>query len=160
VWRAALTLRFLAGVVDKLDPIDAVRQESLWWSVECSTVVFSWIPTFGQRISSVASEGYCISCGKPFRADILGRCLIWLRQNLSFVIIPLNLPSGACEQQPVMISSTAKSELPVLSQADTFLLLALSHKQTPYPCYFPFPSSPRPSWIWSKASSKVRMNPK
>jgi hypothetical protein len=28
-WRAALTLRFLAGVVDRLDPIDAARQESL-----------------------------------------------------------------------------------------------------------------------------------
>jgi hypothetical protein len=86
-----MIVRFLGEAVDRLDPIGAARQESLCWSVECSTVVFSWISAFGQHIYSVASEGYCISGGKPFRADILDRCLIRLKQNLSFVIIPLKM---------------------------------------------------------------------
>ncbi len=86
-----LALHSIEAVVGRLDPIASGHQVSQWWSVEGSTVVFSWMSTFGQHISSVASEGYCISGGKPFRADILGRCLIWLRQNLSFVIIPLRI---------------------------------------------------------------------
>jgi hypothetical protein len=48
----------------------------------------------------VASEGYCISCGKPFRADFLGSCLIWLRQNLSFVIIPLKIACITSKMSP------------------------------------------------------------
>jgi len=78
-------------VVDTLDPTDVVRREPALWSVESSTVGFSLFSTFGQHRYWVASEGYCISCGKPFRADFLGRCLIRLRQNLSFVIIPLKI---------------------------------------------------------------------
>jgi len=61
-------------VVDTLDPTDVVRREPALWSVECSTVVFSLFSTFGQPMYLVASEGYCISCGKPFRADFLGSC--------------------------------------------------------------------------------------
>ena len=87
-------MRSIGAVVDRLDPSDAVRREPEWWSVACSTVVSSSISTFGQHTCSVASEGYCISCGKPFRADILGRCRILLRQNLSFVIIPLKIGSS------------------------------------------------------------------
>ncbi len=56
--------------------------------------------TNDKHTCSVASEGYCISCGKPFRADILGRCLIRLRQNLSFVIIPLTSASIAASMTP------------------------------------------------------------
>ena len=81
----------LEEAADRLDPTDAARREPQSWSVECSTVVCSLFSTFGQHLYLVASEGYCISCGKPFRADFLGRCLIWLRQNLSFVIIPLRI---------------------------------------------------------------------
>jgi hypothetical protein len=88
-----MIVHFLGEAVDRLDPIGAGHQEPPLWSVECSTVVFSWISAFGQHLYSVASEGYCISCGKPLRADILGRCLIRLKQNLSFVIIPLKIGS-------------------------------------------------------------------
>jgi hypothetical protein len=84
-------IRAIGEAVDRLDPIDAAHQEPLSWSVECSTVVFSLLSAFGQHICSVASEGHCISCGKPLRADILGTCFIRLRQNLSFVIIPLRM---------------------------------------------------------------------
>jgi hypothetical protein len=83
----------LEEAADRLDPTDAVRQESQSWSVECSTVVFSLLSAFGQRICSVASEGHCISCGKPFLADILGSGFTRLRQNLSFVIRPLKMNS-------------------------------------------------------------------
>ena len=86
-----MVVRFLGEAVDRLDPIGAGHQEPPSWSVECTTVVFSWISAFWQHLSSVASEGYCISCGKPLRADTLGRCLFWLKQNLSFVIIPLKM---------------------------------------------------------------------
>jgi len=86
-----MVVRFLGEAVDRLDPIGVGHQEPLSWSAECSTVVFSWISAFWQHLSSVASEGYCISCGKPLRADTLGRCLFWLKQNLSFVIIPLRI---------------------------------------------------------------------
>ena len=84
---------FLGEAVDRLDPIGTGHQELLSWCVEHTTVVFSWISAFGQPFSSVASEGYCISCEKPFRADILDSCFIRLQQNLSFVIIPLRIVS-------------------------------------------------------------------
>jgi len=87
-----MIVRFLGEAVDRLDPIGAGHQEPSSWSVECSTVVFSWISAFGQSISSIASEGYCLSCGKPpFADDNFGNCFIRLRQNLSFVIIPLRI---------------------------------------------------------------------
>ena len=88
-WRGTMMVCSLEAAADRLDPTDAARQEPQSWSVECSTVVFSLLSAFGQHICSVASEGHCISCGKPLLADILGRCFIRLRQNLSFVMIPL-----------------------------------------------------------------------
>jgi hypothetical protein len=44
-----------------------------------------------EQACSPASRGYYIACVNPFRADLLGKCLFWLRQNLSFVIIPLKI---------------------------------------------------------------------
>ena len=81
-------VRSIEALVDRLDLSDAGRQEPELKSVECSTVVFSLISAFGQP-TVVVSEGHCISCGKTFRADIFERCFIRLKQNLSFVIIPL-----------------------------------------------------------------------
>src|SRR5579883_547961 len=46
-----------------------------------------------QSVSSIASEEDCTSFGKSFLADIFGNCFIRLRQNLSFVIIPLKIAS-------------------------------------------------------------------
>lgn len=86
-------VRSIGAGVDRLDPSDVVPREPELWCVEYSTVVFSSISAFGQHTCSVASEGYCISRGKPFRADIVDKCLIRLRQNLSFVIIPLKIGS-------------------------------------------------------------------
>lgn len=91
-----MTVRFLGEVVDMPDPTDAARQESQSWSVECSTVVFSLLSAFGQYICSVVSEGHCISCGKSLLADILGRGFTRLRQNLSFVIVPLKTACTMC----------------------------------------------------------------
>jgi hypothetical protein len=79
----------IGEAVGRLDPIASAHQKPQSWNVECSTAVFSLFSTFGQPICSVASEGYSISWGKPLRADIFGKCFIRLRQNLSFVIIPL-----------------------------------------------------------------------
>ena len=81
----------IAEAVDRLDPIDVERLEPQSWNDECSIVVFSWTSTFGQSVSSVISEEYCLSRGKSLRADFLGRYLIRLKQNLSFVIIPLKI---------------------------------------------------------------------
>ena len=81
----------IAEAVDRLDPIDVERLELQSWNGECSIVVFSWTSTFGQSVTLVTSEGYCLSRGKPLRADFLGRYLIRLKQNLSFVIIPLKI---------------------------------------------------------------------
>ena len=91
MYQASRLPPFWNGLVDKLDPTGAEHQLSQCWSVECSTAVFSFVSTFGQHFCSVASEGYCISCVKPFRADAFGRCFIRLMQNLSFVIIPLKI---------------------------------------------------------------------
>src|SRR5258706_3641973 len=90
------TVHCIEEAVGRLDPIGAGHQKPPSWNVECSTVVFSLISAFGQYLSSVASEGYCISCGKPLRADLFGRWLIRLRQNLSFVIIPLKIATIMC----------------------------------------------------------------
>lgn len=107
----------IAEVVDRLDPIDVGRQEPELRSVECSTVVFSWISAFGQSLCSVASEGHCISCGKTFRADTLDRCFIRLKQNLSFVIIPLKTDSteGEMSRCEKIIAGSAREMLPVFS---------------------------------------------
>jgi len=96
-----MTVRSIGEAVDRLDPTDVASQEPELWSVECSTVVFSSISAFGQQSCSVASEGYCISCVNPLRADLLGRCLFWLRQNLSFVIIPLKIASIGDAMSPL-----------------------------------------------------------
>ena len=83
-------VRSIEASVDRLGPNDAGRQEPELKSGECSIVVFSWISAFEQP-TMVVSEGHCISCRKTFRADIFGRGFIRLRQNLSFVIIPLKI---------------------------------------------------------------------
>jgi hypothetical protein len=81
----------IAAAVDTLDPTEVVRLESESESVECSTVAFSLFSTFEQPLSLVASKGYCLSCGKPPFADALAKCLVRIKQNLSFVIIPLKI---------------------------------------------------------------------
>jgi hypothetical protein len=78
---------------DKPGPTDARRKASQSWSGECSTVASSWNSLFGQPVSLIASEGYCTPCGKTFLAEILSNCFVRLRQNLSFVIIPLKIAS-------------------------------------------------------------------
>jgi hypothetical protein len=95
-----MMVRFFGEAADRLDPTDARRQEPQWWSVESSTVVCSWLSTFGQLRTEVASEGEYLSCGKPLRADIWGRYLIRLMQNLSFVIVPLKIDFIGAEMSP------------------------------------------------------------